>query len=166
MTIHHGEEIKLLDHGYIKLIESWGSDERIIESARMSTAKGFLGWGPTCPHEQPGEEHVLRSAAFHPEALLWTAKLAEWQREGEKLYQEGLRDGVPKELARLAMSVGRYSTMRASANVRGRLHLFGLRMAKNAQEEFRVYAEAAGMQLLSQLFPRTWHLFAEKSGLA
>ncbi len=36
--------INILDHGYIKLIESWGSDERIIEAARMSTNKGFLGW--------------------------------------------------------------------------------------------------------------------------
>lgn len=38
--------MKVLDHGYIELIESWGSDERIIESARMSTNKGFIGWGP------------------------------------------------------------------------------------------------------------------------
>lgn len=38
-------EEKLLDHGYIKTIEHWGSDERIVESARMSTSKGFLGWG-------------------------------------------------------------------------------------------------------------------------
>lgn len=42
----------VLDHGFVKLVESWGSDERIIESARMSTAKGFLGWGPidNCKH--------------------------------------------------------------------------------------------------------------------
>lgn len=44
--------IQLLDHGYIKLIETWGSDERIIEAARMSTDGAFRGWGPTdaaCP---------------------------------------------------------------------------------------------------------------------
>ena len=42
--------IELLDHGYARLIESWGSDERIIEAARMSTDKGFNGWGPVmCP---------------------------------------------------------------------------------------------------------------------
>jgi hypothetical protein len=44
--------IPVLDHGYIRLIESWGSDERIIEAARMSTNKGFQGWGNTvksCP---------------------------------------------------------------------------------------------------------------------
>lgn len=37
--------VSILDHGYIRLIESWGSDERIIEAARMSTNKGFQGWG-------------------------------------------------------------------------------------------------------------------------
>lgn len=35
----------ILDHGYIELVETWGSDERIIEAARMSTGKGFKGWG-------------------------------------------------------------------------------------------------------------------------
>lgn len=40
--------MKLLDHGYLDLIETWGSDESIVEAARMSTAKGFLGWGPSC----------------------------------------------------------------------------------------------------------------------
>lgn len=40
-------EKKLLDHGYLKYIEHMGRDESIIEAARMSTDKGFLGWGPT-----------------------------------------------------------------------------------------------------------------------
>jgi hypothetical protein len=68
--------IKILDHGYVSLIESWGSDERIIESARMSTQKGFQGWGTQyeCAHgslalpctlgclnvkERPGDEKLL-----------------------------------------------------------------------------------------------------------
>lgn len=68
---------KVLDYGYVRLVESWGSDERIIESARMSTARGFQGWGPV--HEdfcvnrdktgqahdcictpKPGDEKLLR----------------------------------------------------------------------------------------------------------
>lgn len=36
--------IKVLDQGYVRLIEGWGSDERVIEAARMSTGKGFQGW--------------------------------------------------------------------------------------------------------------------------
>lgn len=41
-------KVQILDHGYIEYIEHWGSDERIVEAARMSTGKGFLGWGPKC----------------------------------------------------------------------------------------------------------------------
>jgi len=40
--------IELLDHGYIKVVETWGSDERIIEAARQSTDGAFRGWGPVC----------------------------------------------------------------------------------------------------------------------
>lgn len=52
---------EVLDHGYVELVETWGSDERIIQAARMSTAKGFQGWGTP---EQPGDEKLLR--------YLWT----------------------------------------------------------------------------------------------
>ncbi len=38
-------EVKVLDHGYVKPIEAWGTDASIIEAARMSTSKGFQGWG-------------------------------------------------------------------------------------------------------------------------
>jgi thymidylate synthase (FAD) len=41
---------EVLDHGYLKVKRTWGSDEEIIETARMSTSKGFLGWDPgPCP---------------------------------------------------------------------------------------------------------------------
>lgn len=48
--------IKILDEGYVSLIDSWGSDESIIEAARMSTNKGFNGWGTP---ENPGDEKLL-----------------------------------------------------------------------------------------------------------
>lgn len=40
------KEFKVLDHGYIRVIDSMGLDETIIEAARMSTGKGFQGWDP------------------------------------------------------------------------------------------------------------------------
>jgi len=70
--------------------------------------------------------------------------------------------GVPKELARVHLPVGRYSRMRATANLRGWLGFLALRMAPNAQYEIRVYAEALGRQLIAEAFPRTWALFSEK----
>jgi thymidylate synthase (FAD) len=50
---------QLLDHGYLKYIDHMGTDQSIVEAARMSTDKGFLGWGDThhtdnCPG-YPGE---------------------------------------------------------------------------------------------------------------
>src|SRR5436190_1143352 len=51
------EKIKVLDHGYLALVESWGSDERIVEAARMSTDKGFVGWGTS---DAPGDEKLLK----------------------------------------------------------------------------------------------------------
>jgi thymidylate synthase (FAD) len=225
-------KIELLDGtGYLELIETWGSDERIVEAARMSTGKGFNGWGTP---EQPGDEKLLRylwehkhatpfemagavievkapifvfrewhrhrtqsynemSARYIPlpdesyvpsvERLLMNSKTnkqagtakgaaeltpenAEWFRDQlvqmyedqETLYQHALEMGVPKELARIHLSVGRYSRMRASANLRNWLVFLTLRMGANAQWEIRSYADAmAG--ILKQAFPRTMELF-------
>lgn len=225
-------ESKVLDHGYIRLIESWGSDQAIVEAARMSTDKGFLGWGTP---EQPGDEKLLRylhenrhatpfefaGAVFEVQAPIFVFR--EWHRHRtqsynemsaryvplpdlnyvptverllvnnkinkqagtikdaevldesmaeqfrleltgnyayqESFYQKVLKFGVPKELARVALPVGRYSRMRAQANLRNWLAFLTLRMAPTAQWEIRQYANAIGEEL-AELFPKTWELFA------
>lgn len=229
----------VLDHGYVKFIESWGSDERIIEAARMSTGKGFRGWGPNFEGvpNKPGDEKLLRylyenkhatpfemagliievqapifvfrewhrhrtqsynemSARYTPlpdlnyvptvERLLLNSKtnkqagtisdaeelteqgaaefiesLTNMYRLQESMYQHSLRHGVPKELARIMLPVGRYSRMRASANLRNWLAFLTLRLAPGAQWEIRAYANAVG-KCIRELFPRTWELFVEE----
>lgn len=281
-------EYKLLDHGCLKFIEHWGSDERIVEAARMSTGKGFLGWDPgpcepcggsgevevevlvwdeepervrvgpgrvllvggkrhqelhktpclTCggkgslqgdqkllaylytnkhatPFEMAGmiievmapimvyrEWHRHRTQSYnemsaryiplpdvnyvptperclsvsgtnrqagavkgsqeitHESALEWLEELAGVYEQAELVYQSGLRRGIPKEVARLPIPVGRYSRMRASANLRNWLAFLTLRMDAKAQFEIRQYANKVG-DIISQLFPRTWKLFVE-----
>lgn len=264
------ERVNLLDHGYIEMVTHWGSDEGIIEAARMSTNKGFLGWGPkieqvrqcekcmiiedevggkdSCPmdngqHEYgflsvdrhiPGDEKLLKylyenkhhtpfemaGATFEVQAPIMVFR--EWHRhrtqsynemsarytplpdlnyiptvdrlmlnsktnkqagivkgaeeltegyaidfqkalrrmyaEQENLYQCALQHGVPKELARVHLPVGRYSRMRASANLRNWIGFLTLRMAPNAQWEIRVYANAL-CAMLKQEFPRTMSLY-------
>lgn len=258
-----GVEHKVLDHGFVRLIETWGSDERIVEAARMSTQKGFLGWGERhdlfCPSTQPispgsafggtctckpqpGDEKLLRylmqnrhetpfemagmvievqapimvfrewhrhrtqsynemSARYaplpavdylptadrcltvngankqanavkgaaeltHESALAWLEKLADHYQRSESLYQDGLSAGVPKELARLALTFGRYSRMRASANLRNWLAFLTLRSdvvasGVAAQWEIRQCANAVA-DLISQNFPRTYELFVNR----
>lgn len=268
--------LPILDHGCIELVESWGSDERIIEAARMSTGKGFLGWGGDyecsfcgyriasldadqartplderpCPNEiinvdhptksswvlKIGDEKLLRflwnnahatpfemggmvievqapifvfrewhrhrtqsynelSARYTPlpdvnyvpsierlminsktnkqastisgteeltelDAALFQDALKLQYAHVERTYQWALKAGVPKELARVHLPVGRYSRMRASANLRNWLAFLTLRMAPNAQWEIRQYANAVG-EILSKQFPRTWEIFVE-----
>lgn len=73
--------VTVLDHGYLTLVGSWGTEEGIIEAARMSTGKGFQKWGPredqhscirggvpfhndsdqcAACHSGPGDEKLLR----------------------------------------------------------------------------------------------------------
>ena len=269
-------EYKILDHGYLKFIEHWGSDERIIEAARMSTDKGFLGWEqirsckichsewiklppmeqfqtsdqgcPKCssavlfpeftivdkksdfnllqylyqnahstPFEMAGivievkapimvfrEWHRHRTQSFNEmsaryvplpdenyipdlkgvverantktknkqaqgvnekivheiDAGLWLNQLNYIYQQAEKIYQDGLKLGIPKELARLALPVGRYSKMRACANLRNWLAFLTLRMDYNAQWEIRQYANAI-FQILNSIYPYTSQLFIE-----
>lgn len=113
--------VEILDHGYVELVDVWGSDERIVEAARMSTGKGFLGWGPKedC---SAGDEKLLRF--------------------------------------RVHLPVGRYSRMRASANLRNWLAFLTLRTSLQAQWEIRQYAIEVGMPVTA-VFPRTHALFSE-----
>jgi thymidylate synthase (FAD) len=229
-----GTDMNVLDHGSVELVETWGSDERIVEAARMSTAKGFLGWGTP---EQPGDEKLLRYLWEHKHATPFemagaTFEVAapifvfrEWHRHrtqsfnelsarytpmpdvnyvpsierlmlnaggsnrqagtaagsleltedtagmfrqvigelyvvAEQLYQDALAAGVPKELARIVVPVGRYSRMRASANLRNWLGFLSLRMDKAAQWEIQQYANAVH-SALAEKFPRTLALFDE-----
>lgn len=88
---------EVLDLGYVELVETWGSDERIIEAARMSTGKGFKGWGDA---EQPGDERLLaylynnkhatpfEMAGFVIEVKAPIFVLREWHRHRTQSYNE------------------------------------------------------------------------------
>jgi thymidylate synthase (FAD) len=97
----------------------------------------------------------------HESALEWLEELADVYAHAERVYQSGLRRGIPKEVARLPVPVGRYSRMRASANLRNWLAFLTLRMDAKAQWEIRQFANEVG-SLIAAKFPRTWELFASK----
>jgi thymidylate synthase (FAD) len=237
--------IKLLDHGYVNFVESWGSDERIIEAARMSTNKGFQGWGTghdthchagelgvkcdckigdekllaylynnkhMTPFEMAGmvievqapimvfrEWHRHRTQSYNEMSGRYTElpdlyyipsidriqKQSKSNKQGSDeqfdefnakchqstifgatrfardAYEQLLKDGVAREIARLVLPVNQYSRMRASANLRNWLGFLELRMATGAQWEIRQYATIVA-QLIQQRFPRTYQLFAEE----
>lgn len=222
--------IPVLDAGYVALIDKWGSDEGIVESARMSTGKGFNGWETDerflsylytnkhlSPFEQAGltievkapifilrewhrhrtqsynemsaryiplpDEHyipfvkrLLREAntknkqeasrdnqvLSEEQASSWREDLMDLYNHAQQVYESGLSIGVPKELARLVIPAGRYSRMRASANLRNWLGFLDLRLSPNAQWEIQKYAEAVG-DFIAQTFPRTWAIYVRST---
>lgn len=79
-----GHSVKVLDHGFVKLVDHMGTDESIIEAARMSTDKGFERWdlGDFCrkcglkPEDESSDFKVTRSKCEHVwEAVTGDAKL-------------------------------------------------------------------------------------------
>jgi thymidylate synthase (FAD) len=108
-----------------------------------------------------GAESMTEAAA-----VVFRAELEESYRALQGKYEVALQMGVPKELARVLLPVGRYSQMRASANLRNWLHFLTLRMDSAAQWEIRQFANAVG-QIVEVVFPQTWELFrTEMAGRA
>lgn len=73
-------------------------------------------------------------------------------------YEQFLRDGVAKEIARCALPVNTYSEMYASCNPRSLMHFLGLRNSEDAQYEIRAYAEVME-EILASVMPVTHRTF-------
>jgi thymidylate synthase (FAD) len=100
-----------------------------------------------------GSEALTEQAAAD-----FRAALEDAYDHAQQLYSKALGAGVPKELARLVLPVGRYSKMRAQANLRNWLTFLTLRMDPAAQWEIRQYAGVVGT-FIARNFPHTWALF-------
>ena len=115
-------------------------------------------------HAKDAANRQAGVAGGAPPITEWSAqgfvgKLKEAYRAFESEYRHALSAGVPKELARCGMPVGRYSQMRVSANLRNWLGFLTLRLDPAAQWEIRQYA-AAVHALVVERFPETARLFA------
>jgi len=226
----------ILDHGYLRLVETWGrgdaglAEAGIVEAARQSTQGSFRGWDTdkklletlfsskpqhASPFEFAGmvievqapifvfrEWHRHRTQSYNemsaryaplPDlnyiptierlmigavatsnkqaqgvkgakpmtektASIYRESLSEEYIDAQRFYEWSLENGVPKELARVHLPVGRYSRMRAVANVRNWFAFLTLRLDPMAQWETRQYA-AAIADIMSKEFPQTYSLF-------
>lgn len=97
----------------------------------------------------------------HAVALAWLARVHECYELCETVYQEGLTVGVPKEVARIVNNVGRYSRMRATANLRNWLAFMTLRCDPLAQWEIRQFAWEV-YHCVERCFPQTLRLWHDK----
>jgi thymidylate synthase (FAD) len=92
-------------------------------------------------------------------ALGFQVMLENHYRACQRDYDIALNGGIPKECARILLPVGRYSRMRATANLRNWLAFLTLRMDPDAQWEIQQYAQTVARIIYDQ-FPRTYSLYA------
>lgn len=86
-------------------------------------------------------------------AMNWTALLDNHQKEGERLYQLAMQQGIAPEQARLfTPSYGLYVTFYWTASVQGVAHLIKQRTKQDAQYEFQLFANAV-KDLAEEHFP-------------
>lgn len=138
-------------------------------SARYTPMPNF-NYLPTVERCLMGGGHLTKQAGAadwsepltDESALVWLDWLDKYYELGEGIYQMGLSIGIPKELARLAVTVGRYSRMRATGNLRGWVNFLRLRAANTAQWEIRQFAQSAA-PMLASVFPHTLRLFSERN---
>jgi len=124
-------------------------DENYIPTLERLTMSG----GANKQAQSTGAVLDFAGASEFQDAIFAQYKMA------QQLYETSIQQGIPKELARLIVPVGRYSKMRASANLRNWLAFLTLRMDPAAQWEIRQYANAIG-NITAEMFPRTWELFS------
>ena len=80
------------------------------------------------------------------------------QEQAYAAYQELLRAGVAREIARSVLPVGQYTQFYWTINARNLMHFIDLRADAAAQFEIQRYAEALG-ELFRDRMPWTWEAF-------
>ena len=86
------------------------------------------------------------------------AKLHELARQE---YEVRLSHGVAREQARKDLPLSTYTEAYWKIDLHNLFHFLELRMAPNAQEEIRAYAEVIGHQVVSRWCPSSWQAFLD-----
>lgn len=84
--------------------------------------------------------------------------IARHNEKAQELYKKLLDCGVPREVARTVLPLGRYTKFRMSGNLRNWLHFLTLRTDSHTQLETQTIAEMIGF-FVQMKFPRTHSLW-------
>lgn len=216
-----GFTIPVLDKGYVRYIDHLGSDQRILETARVcykSPSKGdeadrkLLMYLFRNQHTSPFEScnisfnikmpiFVMRQFVRHRTFRLneMSARYTElpdefyfpehWREQDKankqssfngdidsekqdgrlrlicntafNIYEEMIKDGVAREMARMILPVNIYTEIYVSCDVHNLMHFLELRLDSHAQWEMRQFAKAM-YKIFKELFPWCDEAFLER----
>lgn len=109
---------------------------------------------------QSSDNKQMRTQDMHPKADSIRRQLESAQMIAHGLYKALLADGCPRELARMVLPVGTYTTFSATANLHNWMNFLKERLHEHAQYEIQVYAVEVA-RILSVLYPVTMQTFKE-----
>jgi len=142
------EDVVMADH------ELTDQEKRIWRRWAIIRADGSGGWEHTVTFNNMAYEDVTPGRYLsHMEMLQHHCS--------QSTYEERLKFGVAKEVARKDLPLSTYTEAYWKTNLHNLLHFLGLRMDAHAQLEIRTYANIMGNEILAKLFPETWQAFRD-----
>lgn len=212
-------EIKVLDKGFVRLVDFMGGDNGVVAAARVSYGTGLKGeekdkkliayllrhqhmtpfehsvfkFHVSCPifvmrqwirhragsfNEASARYREVKDEFYLPEK--WRAPdpknkqasqetpqidqekcarlLQESNEKAYAAYQELIKAGAARELARMVLPVSLYTQFYWTVSARNLMHFIDLRADAPAQWEIQRYAEALS-EIFAQKMPWTWEAF-------
>lgn len=139
-----------------------------FESLRYSEAKDFYYvpaadkvTGQSTSNKQGGSEEVIPYPKNYDDRYeCWEHALDSEQSEMYHLYQQKVKLGVRRELARINLPFSQYVECYAKVDLHNLFHFLRLRLDSHAQYEIRVYAEAIA-ELIKPIVPLSWEAFED-----
>ncbi|MCL5019687.1 MAG: FAD-dependent thymidylate synthase [Patescibacteria group bacterium] len=219
------KEFKVLNKGFVRLIDYMGSDESIVQAARVSYGKGtkqvsedrgliryLMRHKHTTPfemvefkfhvklpifvarqwirhrtasvNEYSGRYSIMEDEFFVPlqEAIQFQSTSNKQGRSDEEVpaelqqkvieilsqgqgksyqdYEELLKSGIARELARVNLPLSLYTQWYWKINLHNLLHFLKLRLDEHAQQEFREYAQVIA-EIVKKVVPVTYEAFED-----
>ena len=120
------------------------------EDAGLLPTEGYLWWAERLLDHFPERKEKLRSIR---------ATFQEQNERSYALYQNLLREGVAREIARSVLPLTMYTEWYWKMDLHNLFHFLRLRMDPHAQLEVRAFAEAIG-EFVKERLPAAWESFA------
>lgn len=112
---------------------------------------------------QSADSKQSRTMEQHPYAEQFQRMMINQNQQALEVYQEMLKAGCPRELARSVLPVSAYSRLIATVDLHNLFHFLRLRLHKHAQWEIQQYARAL-MAIVNQTVPVSAEAFKETLG--
>ena len=145
------KRFKVLDKGFVRLVDYLGNDQRIVQAARVNEISGRYSV-MTEELYVPAAEHVALQSEDNKQGRSSKKTSARLQKEVRGLLEKGqkeayrqygilLKSNIARELARITLPLSLYTEWYWQIDLHNLFRFLKLRLDEHAQLEIRKYAE-------------------------